>query len=1196
MLLKSIELQGYKTFAGKTTFAFDGAITCIVGPNGSGKSNIADAIRWVLGEQSYRLLRGKKTEDMIFSGSEHRSQAGMASVSILFDNATGWLPLDFSEVSITRRAYRDGTNEYLINNQRVRLRDIIELLGSSGLSERTYTIIGQGLVDAALALRAEERRRLFEEAAGIGLYRSRRQEAQRRLETTLRNLERVEDILAELKPRLRSLERQALRAQQYEQVRADLRLLLRDYYGYHWYRAQRELNAARDAARVQASALQVARQEQKELDQRLAGLRERIQGLRSRLGSWHRQSSQYHGQRETITRDLAVTDERMRSLLAQKEDARQELTRLGQQVEMAADRWKAARENVQRMQENLEEAQAQVEVAEGELQRHRARREEAEKALRGTRRQLNRLTSRLNHLQARLAERESQLERQRKALEAANAAVKKAEEELHQAGSRLEAARQRWEERAESRQQAEEELDAQRQVIAEVEQAQREAETEQGRLATRLAQLEARLNVLDQAEQALTGYASGTRLLLESARKGSLNGVAGALSNQLDVPADIEAAIAAALGEYLDAVVVENPSSLDQALNVLLGEAARGALLPLDQLAPPQPIAMEKRPGFVGVAAELVSAPPDLRPAVDLLLGHTLIVENRATARRLLRGQPRTVRAVTLRGEVFYATGPVATGPGGEPTPLSRPRQRRELRKKGDAVQQQIAALEVRLKSLNQELSRLKEREQASLDVWQRTQQEERAAEEGFNRASLEENQARQQLDWHRKRRDQLEAEIQAGETEALEITGSLSSVEEEIARVRDRLREQRSSLSDLSLHELESQVNYWKTQVAVARQALNSAQTQAGERQAAFEEARQLRNQLEARIASFETTVQELEVRKEELREQEQQIIEKIEALRALIDPAEAELTAAEQEQDTLQATEAKARQALSVAERRNAQTQLNLTRKQERLEDLRSKIEDDLGLVSFEYVGDISGPTPLPLEEMVEKLPVVSELPEGLGEAIKRQRAQVRRMGSINPEAQAEYEEVKQRYEFMVSQIEDLHQAEKDVREVITELEALMEQKFRKTFDEVAGEFREIFTRLFGGGSARLVLTDPDDLTETGIDIEARLPGRRAQGLSLLSGGERSLTATALVFALLKVSPTPFCVLDEVDAMLDESNVARFRDLLRELAENTQFIVITHNRNTVQAADVIYGVTMGRDSASQVVSLKLDEVAEIV
>ena len=285
-----------------------------------------------------------------------------------------------------------------------------------------------------------------------------------------------------------------------------------------------------------------------------------------------------------------------------------------------------------------------------------------------------------------------------------------------------------------------------------------------------------------------------------------------------------------------------------------------------------------------------------------------------------------------------------------------------------------------------------------------------------------------------------------------------------------------------------------------------------------------------------------------------------------------------------------------MTQAEHLHAQARITQVRRQEILDSLRSRIEDDFGLVAFRYADTISGPTPLPLDGMVEQLPVIHEIPAELEENVRRQRAQLRRIGPINQEAHQEYLQVKGRFEFLTDQVSDLHKAEEDLKQVITELDLLMEREFRRTFDAVAHEFRQVFTRLFGGGSARLVLTSPEDVSETGIDIEARLPGRREQGLSLLSGGERSLTATALVFALLKVSPTPFCVLDEVDAMLDEVNVGRFRELLRELSGNTQFVIITHNRNTVQAADVIYGVTMGHDSTSQIISLRLDEVSSIV
>jgi len=315
---------------------------------------------------------------------------------------------------------------------------------------------------------------------------------------------------------------------------------------------------------------------------------------------------------------------------------------------------------------------------------------------------------------------------------------------------------------------------------------------------------------------------------------------------------------------------------------------------------------------------------------------------------------------------------------------------------------------------------------------------------------------------------------------------------------------------------------------------------------------------------------------------------------LRIVIEPAEAQLEQAEQQEATLQEQEAAAQRSLANVERYNAQAQLDLGRKQESLESLKRRIEDDFGLVQFEYQGTVTGSVPLPLGEMVETLPMVTTLSPELEEALSQKRAQIRRMGAVNMEAQQEYDSVKERYEFMTTQVEDLKQAESDLRQVIAELDEVTKKEFTKTFEAVAAEFKGIFTRLFGGGSARLVLTDPNNLTETGIDIEAKLPGRREQGLSLLSGGERSLTAISLVFALLKVSPTPVCVMDEVDAMLDEANVGRFRDLLDELSEHTQFIVVTHNRNTVQVADVIYGITMGRDSASQQISLKLDEVSD--
>ena len=354
--LKSLELVGYKTFASKTEFEFSDDVTVIVGPNGSGKSNIADALRWVLGEQSYALMRGRKTDDMIFAGSEGRARAGMAAATVTFDNSDGWLPIDFSEVSITRRAYRDGRNDYMINGQRVRLMDVTELLSKSGLAERTYTIIGQGLVDTALSLKAEERRRLFEEAAGIGLYRKRKQQALRRLDQTKRNLERVGDILAELAPRLRSLSRQAKRAEDYAALRSELQAVLREWYGFHWHRAQRELLDARGQANQQEQALEKARTEHAAADGELTALRDQINGLRARLGSWHRELAELHSKREETSRDLAVSDERQRALLERQTRITAEVGRLEDGLAVEQERFNRAQARLDTVQDELDDA------------------------------------------------------------------------------------------------------------------------------------------------------------------------------------------------------------------------------------------------------------------------------------------------------------------------------------------------------------------------------------------------------------------------------------------------------------------------------------------------------------------------------------------------------------------------------------------------------------------------------------------------------------------------------------------------------------------------------------------------------------------------------------------------------------------------------------------------------------------------
>ena len=1191
--LKSLELQGYKTFASRTVFEFASGITAIVGPNGSGKSNIADSLRWVLGEQSYLLLRGKKTEDMIFSGSEHRARAGMAQATITFDNTEQWLPVDFSEVALARYAHRDGHNDYLLNGQHVRLREMNELLAQAGLSERTYTILGQGLVDASLALKADDRRRLFEEAAGVGLYRSRRDDALKRLENTERNLERVLDIMAELEPRIRSLERQAKRAIDFARAQADLKNVLLDWYGFHWHRAQRDLTDIRETVRTQEVRVREARVVHEKTQAEYLSFRERLSGLRAQLNGWHRQSAELHNRREAISRELAVLEERRRALTNTQASILSDQEHASDELHLANTRYGEAVQDLERIQSEYEEAKQQLSNAQNSLQSRQSERATQEEQLADIRAQIEHLSQQRAENNARLDELKSRLELQSQKIEQTKSAIAKGETLAAKAKAQFDSAHEARELANFALQDAEEKVINKKNEVAAIDRERREALEKRTKEESDHSRLKAQLEVLEQSEQSLAGYAEGARYLLDAARQSKLTGARGALSAALDVPADLEIAIAAALGDTLDAVLLD-ANQLEDALGLLeANDAGRAALLPLDER---ENVSLHNSNDIdcIGVASDLVNVPDELRGAVRLVLGQTLIARDRTSARRLIKDLPTHARVVTLRGEVFRGDGLIIAGKTASSSALSRPRQKREFESAVNGLLALIADSNDAVERLSNQLAGAqRELMQAESDAREaRVRLGE--TQENEQQAGLESESTQRQLEWQKNQLIQLESEAQESASIQQRLIEAQTEVERLSSEAQLHLKDISARLSEMAADELQEQNSYWSTRAAVAEQSATSAIAKKDERAKEIMRLDARRVELASRLQDAENSLHGLDAEKNNLRENESGLHGQIEEMRIQIEPAEKDLETAEQEEARLQEAESNAQRIFANAERAFGQVQLEQTRKQEALDSLHQKITDDFGLVMFDYAADVSGPVPLPLDGMVEQLPVVTELLPETEDQLTHYRTQLRRMGPINPDAKMEYDQESERYAFMKTQIEDLRKAEIDLKHVVAELDEITIREFVRTFDAVDKQFRETFVRLFGGGSARLALTDPENLVETGIEIEARLPGRREQGLALLSGGERSLTAIALVFALLKVSPTPVCVMDEVDAMLDEANVGRFRDLLVDLSKDTQFIIITHNRNTVQAADVIYGVTMGRDSASQVISLRLDQVTD--
>jgi chromosome segregation protein len=1192
--LKALELHGYKTFASRFSFEFPGNVTAIVGPNGSGKSNISDALRWVLGEQSYSLLRGRKTEDMIFSGSDQRPRAGMAVATITFDNQDGWLPIDFSEVSISRRAYRDGSNEYYLNGQKVRLKDISELLAQSGLAERTYTIIGQGLVDAALSLRPDERRKFFEEAAGIGLFRSRREESINRLESTRRNLERVQDILSELEPRLHSLERQARRAEEYDRVKADLDVLLKDWYGYHWHNSQKDLLHTREVLHVQEEKVKVARNNLSEVEVKVQGFRQKIRELRAQLDEWHNQSAALHLEREKISRDLAVLEERYRAQVSQRETTTAELSRMEEESKLQSERLDALQQEKEKLKADLDEAKAALEKAQTTYAEKLKEKNQVEADLRELRQSLVKAETSQVQQKAHQRELTNRLENLTESQKNLVSGLQNADQDLAKAQKELETAKQKKDDLDDALNSLEDEFDSENRGIQKLKEDLEKVTSKKNQLETEKARISAQIEVIIQAEKALSGFANGAKNLMQAASQGTLQGKYRLMSSLIDVPAQFEVAIASVLGEQLDGIVVDADTDPEAALEFLeKDEKGRAVLLPAAWARAGEKAKRVTHEDAFGIASDLVKCEASIRAAVDVLLGQVVVVKDRKTARSIVNELPQNMRVVTLKGEVFSGSGLVIAGQDGRANLVGRPRQRKELQDRLIAIEGEIdtqasdqAGIEEKLKKSEARLHQLENDLRVSRGQVS-------TANEIHQKAVMALEQQKQKNEWQKNQLNVLNEQLNQTVNELASMEKGMSEEQVHITKINDDLRKMNALLHTKNVDEFQEEVVHWTTSVAVSTRAMNDGERRHTEYLQVVTNNRSQRQSLKSRIENFSKLVAEIENEKVEDHKKEAELNTRIDEVQARIQPAENELLGVEVDYNKLQDNYVVLQQTQATAERYYTQAQLELTRSREALDNLRRRIQDDFGLVTLEYTESVSGPTPLPLEG-VGQLPILKEIPPELEDGINRQRAQLRRMGAINPEAQKEYHEVKERFDYLTEQVADLNKADEDLRKIIGELDELMRKEFHKTFTAVAAEFKQMFTRLFGGGSAKLIMTDEDNPTETGIDIEAKLPGRREQGLSLLSGGERSLTAVALIFSLLKVSPTPFCVMDEVDAMLDEANVGRFTELLKELSSETQFIVITHNRNTVQVADVIYGITMGRDSASQVISLRLDEVDE--
>ena len=1180
MRLKELEIQGFKSFPDKTKITIGEGITGVVGPNGSGKSNISDSIRWVLGETSSKQLRGSgKMEDVIFGGTQSRGAMGFASVALTIDNSDHGLDMDADEVTIGRRYYRSGESEYSINGQNVRLKDVYELLLDTGIGRDGYAIVGQGRIAEIVGAKSAERREIFEEASGIAKYRYRKNEAERRLEAAEGNLERLRDILGELEKRVGPLKRDSEKAQQFLELserRKSLEVTL-------WVDAIRRAN---DTVRDQHRKFEAAQADYERLRRQLDEFDEKSAARRGEAQQLVLQVEQANADIRAVTEANAGSESEIAVLKNESEHSRfrideatGELERAGQgrqSIETEAAGHKAA---IEKLHGEVAALDARVAELRAEL---RALEEKA--AASGQRRDvidaaIARLQDTATAAKVRAASAQSAKEAaaqrldeaKQQAVELENSAAA-AEEEKRRAERRLKDAEEAVTRNDNIKAGLKLKLESRRRQQAEAADALQKADKERSNTSQRI-------HILEDLERNMDGYQQSVKAVMRAAAGRRLRGIIGPVAGILTVEKGYETAIETALGFALQNIVVEDQGCARAAIGFLKDErAGRATFLPLDTVQGSR--FTGRLTGTAEVAADLVKCDPRYQHIIDNLLGRIIVVEDLSEASTVAKNLGYRNRIVTLDGQVINAGGSFTGGSTARSVGVfSRKQELDELRTRLVKLEKKRADAEKELEARKAEVDNL-------------TAQLSGAEAEGMNasserlRASLELDRLTAAVAQHEENTRSLAAEIEAqqaavtqngaacAEAEAAQgkAEAELNTYNAELAELGESTgsltAERECITNELSENQMQRLAN--EKDVSLHEAALEGLQSRTGEAEA---RARELNAAIEAAKAKIEANalkIAEIERTRGENKEKIAAAEETIRTANAARMEKEAAVARLGQENRALtDERERMSGEMARLAERRTAA--------ENELNDTNTKLWEEYQLTAGEA------------KELCVEFESLTELRRSVAEV----RGKIRGLGNVNVGAIEEYKEVKERYDFLKAQVTDVEKAKSELTRMIDELCSEMEELFTTSFKQINTHFQQIFKELFGGGHARLYLSDESNVLESGIEIEVSPPGKVIKNLSALSGGEQALVAISIYFAILNVNPAPFCFLDEIEAALDDVNVARYAQYLRRMTDHTQFIVITHRRGTMEAADVLYGVTMQEDGVSKILRLDLDKVS---
>lgn len=1181
MRIKRLDICGFKSFMERTVFVFDEGVTGVVGPNGCGKSNVVDAIRWVMGEQSAKHLRGRSMEDVIFNGSERHAPLGMAEVSITFLNDRDDVPAQYvglAEITVTRRLFRNGDSEYLINKVPCRLLDIVELFLGTGVGTKAYSIIEQGRIGLIVSAKPEDRRQLIEEAAGITKYKARRKAAERKMEFTEQNLLRVGDILGELGKRLEALERQAKKAEKYKRLKGEMRELELHLAAAKWL----ELQALRKVASARRDELA---REERERGERVEALEAEIAAAREALAARARELEERTAAAAALEKGTALNQTNLEFYDREKAQVLARQDELAKEIEAIDGRLAALDEEEAKAREFLASAAGLGDVDQARAGELAAALEEARAAEKAAADRLEEERAGAMAILSEAAARKGELitiDRRRGDLIDRMAKLQGELDALEDESTRLERERSALAEKAGEQRQLKLELESRRSDAASAQDRVRQelavAETELIGLREELADKRSRLLSLQEIQRSYEGLDRGVRAVMTCGADGEKppEGVLGLVSDLLETDADHERAVEAVLGERLQGVVVESHGLAAELVHYLAdAREGRSTFLPLS-LRAREVLEPLEHPGFVARAVDVVRASTVPAPLVEALLGDVAIVRDLPSALELWEsGVPHTL--VTLDGQVVEPSGAVTGGDGDGPG-AGLLQKRREIAELSEVVRNLESRVALAAEGHKRLARHAEELERSLRDLDQTGHAEELNlvhAEKDLSKITDELQRCRARIETLGRDREDLENGLALLDVEAESARGAAAQAEGERARREERIAMLSAELSAVRERAagLESRATELKVQAAAQAERREAAEQTIARAAAGKDEARERRSRAEAAIAAGEARLAELEQKCGEARgnvtslaDELQAALEQLSADKADHEARVAEVAARDEELRT----------------ERQRQKELTAAAADAAVE------ERELAFAVKHLVEGIAERHHLVLEQQIYDYHQRPLPPEGTEARLTALREQVERMGEVNLTAVEEHEELKQRHAFLAGQKDDLEKSLAALRQAIVKIDRTSKERFEETFRIVDEKFRQVFPRLFGGGKAQLVMTPGEDGKEPGVDILAQPPGKKLQSVTLMSGGEKALTAVSLIFAIFLIKPTPFCLLDEVDAPLDDANVGRYNAMVKEMSKNSQFILITHNKTTMEIADTIYGVTMEEPGVSKTVSVR--------